>query len=125
MKSHPFLICVFISTLILSTPDLSTGGESWVYPVDGVMLRSWCNTDDKINNNVCEIFITGLVNSRPFMDPNNYMFDFCIARVKLPQLRLVVAKWLNEHPQDLDKPSVGLILSALREYFPCDGSRER
>ena len=125
MKSHPFLICIFISTLILGTPDISYGRDVWVFDTKGIAVMKGCNSDFVGNINFCETFIGGVVYARMYIaEFNKPLFNFCINGTTLPQLRLVVGKWLKENPQELDKVGFELVLSALREYFPCDGSRK-
>ena len=40
-------------------------------------------------------------------------------QVSLGQISAVVAKYLDDHPADWDKPASSLVRSALRRAFPC------
>ena len=41
-------------------------------------------------------------------------------RVKVPQLKAVVRKFLEDNPADLEMPASALVLGALENTFPCE-----
>ena len=43
----------------------------------------------------------------------------CAEGIKLKQMNAIVAKYLNEHPEEWNQPAYLLVIKALNKAFPC------
>ena len=79
----------------------------------------WKNLTEYV---ACTSIIIGVYQAHAtiFKNPSLSSYFFCTPRgVTWEQMRLVVLKWLQNHPESLHKPSGHLILTALASAFPC------
>jgi len=91
------------------------------YPFSGIDLMTACNSINPVEINTCNTLIAGIHHSRIYVTNDHPLYSFCTSRtIRLNQLRLVVGKWLKDNPQELHKDGFYLVLSALREGFPCE-----
>lgn len=77
--------------------------------------------DVEFHLGLCIGFIKGVTNSWAEQNPGKiYPSD----TANNEQLRDLVVNWLRAHPESLDRPAVGSVLSATTEAFPCNAGIE-
>lgn len=75
-------------------------------------------------NGTCFGYIDAVIDTYTWYQTNHTIsneFAFCLPQENtFGQLVRVVAKFLNDHPEQLHKPKAVLIMMALHEAFPCE-----
>lgn len=80
---------------------------------------------DYVNGMHCLGYVTGVADSYQINEPpSTAALDpkkhFCLSDGVTPnQTVRVIAKWLEDHPARLHELAIGLVLSALKDNFPC------
>lgn len=90
--------------------------------VSGSELLEYCSGPESgFRDGVCGGYVTGVHDLHSdVVEAKVAKPLFCMPLgVKNGQLRLVVKKWLQEHPEKLHLPASGLVVGAFREAFPC------
>ena len=115
-------ICFFLVILALSGAS-SLFAESRVN-VDGNALYGWCRTQPRglPNERVggyCAGFIHGVVDIHGERT-TIYGYRVCLPiSVTVRQLRKIVVKWLEDHPEKRHLIAHGLVGEALSQTYPC------
>jgi len=122
LKYITFLIVI----LLCSTPVISAAEEG---PRTGTQLLEYCKdaidvTDhdghDYLNAGFCMGYINGIAENTVFLQDTLKKPLFCIPNeVTLGQEIMVVVKFLEDHPENLNQKSLYLAMEALFRAFPC------
>ena len=120
MKSFFLGLLLFGSASLGGSRPPQRNAHVTVSDIDGVGLLDWCNQPEGSALQFCEAFILGvrdgvvltteLRDSKPLIDPP---FE-----AKQHQLKAVVVKYLNDHPEEQHKPAALLVIYALSRAFP-------
>jgi hypothetical protein len=92
-----------------------------VSDIDGSgLLRSCTNQVDTIETEFCEAFILGIRDGVTLATELRGVKPILAAPegAKQDQLKAVVVKYLNDHPEELHKPAGMLVILALSKAFP-------
>lgn len=104
----------------------------WVSPAvadhpigaDGNLLLGWCKRmpgglpNERVSER-CEAYILGVVDAHGDRS-TIYGFRNCLPHsATIRQLRDIVEKWLQDHPEKLHLTAHGLVAEALSRDFPC------
>ena len=85
--------------------------------------RLWydrCSQPDLTSQLACTSFIFGVNEVNTLLRLHNKLHLYCPPETStIAQLRGTVMRYLDRHPEDLDKAFVVLVLESLREAFPC------
>lgn len=103
----------------MSSLQVRANGEFFI---DGNTLHAWCETaDGNAGRAQCLGYIESAVDTHEtLVDWKRIPPKFCMpGNVALDQIRLVVVKNMNEHPEELHKSASSLVLRALNKAFPC------
>jgi len=113
------ILCAY-ATLFYQEPP---GTKVSISDLHGSGLLDFCNKSDGYELQFCEAFIIGvrdgaalaitLRNAKPLFDTP--------PEVNPKQLKAVVVKFLNDHPEELHKPAAELVIFALHQGFPSGG----
>jgi len=107
--------------------------KAWVSLLDNPHFQGQDNPDnlraishgDMVDGASCVGYVMGVVddhfscqiNEKSPVDPTKH---FCLPDGVTPnQTVRVIVKWLEDHPARLHEKAIGLVLTALRENFPC------
>jgi hypothetical protein len=103
-------------------------------PFTGMMLREACtagNAGDQLGEHICLMWITGFVQgmywSQELADFKNLPKASCLpvssegTGVTGEQARLIVEKYMRDHPERLHQPARAVAGTALVLAFPCKG----
>ena len=116
------LIFVFLFSLLTITPVNAMTGNKW--------LSKCGTTNDGFNGGVCLGYLHGIrdvndvVNQMGFYSKIDDVYSpfpmFCLPlEVQLGQLKKIVIKWLNQHPEKLHERLDLQYIYIMREIFPC------
>ncbi len=82
---------------------------------------------------VCLGYLAGIIDMSAYYTvilsatncPNKKVtYLFCIPDDATPTQKMkVVIKYLNDHPEELNKPAIGIVIEAYQQYFPCPTSQ--
>jgi hypothetical protein len=116
MKILSLASLLAISLLTTQSPVLANDK----FKIGSALLRE-CNSD--VFRATCTAYISGVVDGSELIsgDGKREAKLVCIPvdSVTAGQLRLVVVKYLNEHPEELHQPASWLIEFAFIKAFPC------
>ncbi|MBI2801122.1 MAG: hypothetical protein HYX63_12735 [Gammaproteobacteria bacterium] len=90
--------------------------------IDGDTLHAWCEAADvNAGRAQCLGYLESAVDTHEtLVDWKGIPPKFCMpSNVTLDQIRLVVVKGMNEHPEELHSSASSLALRALNKAFPC------
>lgn len=84
-------------------------------------LLSLCESDSVTDQNVCVGYVLGVADAAQTLDSEINIKRFCLPKnVTSSQLEKTAVKYMNDNPQQLDKPASYYVLVALRTAFPCE-----
>ena len=84
-------------------------------------LLSLCESDLVASQNVCAGYVLGVADAAQTLDSEANMRRYCLSdNVTSSQLEKNAVKYMNNNPQQLDKPASYNILVSLRAAFPCE-----
>ena len=110
---------------------LSICGKARAQQLTGLQIQSRCkqiSTGDvsSFDSAFCAGFITGVMESqtlweaRDKLEKRNHRFRFCLPENSTNgQYLRVFLKYLDNHPEELQKPAAFLLVESLVEGFPC------
>ena len=112
--------------LILAAMTWLVAGHAtpaWSFWQKGNDLVEDCTSDNDSNVLTCLGYVMGvadMIDANSTLDISGFS-PICIPSetVTVGQLRRVVVKYLNSHPEKTHDPAVVLVVVALREAFPC------
>ena len=108
-----FIVALFV--LVMSMPAQAITGNKLLEVCEDGEDQSLSTHFQ--NNAYCAGYITGITDGLRYLDFEN---RFCLPKgVTHGQTQKVVVKYLRENPQRLHEHYVPIILSALKEAFPC------
>jgi len=126
----------FIMGLFLFMPSLAIGG------VDGKALLQKCEPIAKLFDDPASlsskeasggVYCLGYIDS--FMETFSFQVQakivpsvpYCMPEEEIPKKEIarVVVDYLNNHPENLDKPAGYYLFMALREAYPCNKEEEK
>jgi len=104
--------------------------------IDAVKLREYCqlvglddsqmNGDKILHASICLFYVAGISEGYDVAGAAHKQICFpADSVVTNGQKALIVSKYLNDHPEMLNNPSVYLVLNALSEAFPCPVAPKR
>jgi len=108
--------------LILALCWVAASGNAWGDGLIGSDILKYCTTDgDGFDRAICFGYVTGVIAATEVWEHwKNLDSGICIPQNSSPeQLRIAVAKYLKQHPQDLHFEASALVLTALFQAFPC------
>ncbi|MGA9851624.1 MAG: Rap1a/Tai family immunity protein [Gammaproteobacteria bacterium] len=134
IKSTFSVACMTIIAISLFVPLCSKADDPTAGT--GVELATFCNDKNSQEQNSlwfgCAIFINGVVEGialegliigAEHPTAVGWIIDkppYCIPKdASRQQQALVVTKYLNDHPEELNKPSAALVFNALHAVWPC------
>jgi len=85
---------------------------------DGNNLLTECQSSDVFYKGVCGGYIIGVVDMSDGKTWDGY--SYCLPDVSIGQLKKIVIKHLNDHPEKLHLSASSLINFALTSAFPCE-----
>ena len=100
---------------------LVAAGEAWAQDLrpfyDGNVLHQYCDAENLLDKQACVGFIAGISEATG----GNYAgYRACIPRtITTGQMRDVVVKLLQAHPEDRHLRAVELVARALADAWPC------
>lgn len=87
----------------------------------GSQLLSLCEPSNTYETNACNTWLMGLNDTLSTMKSWGYYDSVCTPLdVYAGQLRKVIIKYFNEHPEELHLAASGLAINALYDAFPCE-----
>jgi hypothetical protein len=96
-------------------------------PFTGMMLHEACTSKIEIGEHICLMWITGLVQgmywSQELADFKNLGRATCLPEpqgVTGEQARLIVEKYMQDHPEQLHQSARSIAGTALVRAFPCN-----
>jgi hypothetical protein len=102
---------------------LSANG-SWAVTTywDGSDLLKHCTSESTFEIGICGGYLTGTADTLETVEVwTEPMGEACIpSNATISQLIKVVVKHMQEHPENLHFTATSLVLTGLREAFPCD-----
>jgi hypothetical protein len=76
--------------------------------------------EEKLLGGACATYVRGFVGGIRVGEVRTGTKMVCSpAGVEVLQAMKISAKWMNEHPAELDRPAVELIFRSLADAFPC------
>jgi hypothetical protein len=115
MKHSVMILALLLATVAPAASDFT-----------GVELRNICTSpakDHPIEETMCKFYIAGL---------NDGLFGgqmmaqrgmrACIPPINGAQARLIVEKYMRDHPEELNKPAPIVIATAIWTAYPCKNS---
>jgi len=103
--------------------SLSTGVRAADTGATAMQFLTACESGTSIDKKLCELYISGIVDglmtSDAFKDKNHASICFP-EEATADQAKLVIKKFMKEHPGDLHRPMAVVALMALFGVFPCD-----
>ncbi len=105
---------------------LLTAGEGRAGYYSGQKLNEVCNNDSLVSVGLCFGYILGVYDAGKVLDEATDKrqwqsgFTSCVPDgVKPGQLKEVVSKWLQQHPENWHYRANSLVAAALEWGFPC------
>ncbi len=103
---------------------------AWAEDLRGFKLLDFCTSEDIVAEGICLGYIGGVLNSVQLFEPNGLVTLNRNTEAPVPQLcdtqaswqpsSVHVAQWLEDHPGNLNKSAVFLILKAIEDFqSPC------
>lgn len=90
------------------------------YYMSSNKLLSLCKSDLVADQNVCVGYVLGIADAAQTLDVEASMRRFCLPKnVTSNQLEKTAVKYMDDNPQQLDKPASYNLLVSLRTAFPC------
>jgi len=119
MKRAFFVGMIFLSSMMCRSQTRTKNAV--VSGVDGSQLLRMCNeSDTSMELQFCDAYIVGVrdgvVLATQLRDATQIIETPVEAKQK--QLRAVVVKYLNDHPEEHHKPAALLVIFALSKAFP-------
>lgn len=111
------LVLLFVETLIL--PGRTIAGSDSSY-ANGQQLHQFCQEERaaSVEHGACYFYSTAVADVLATTVVNN--FRACIPKaVKSEQVRDVVIKFLDDHPELRHYAASGLVAEAISKAFPC------
>jgi len=109
---------MFLLLVLYSSVAFSVEVDVYVY-VDGNYLLNLCENDDIVPRTFCLAYITGV--SDTSQSKNWKGLRYCKPNGVVPgQMKKIVTKYLNNHPEKLHLAAYILIQNALLDAFPCE-----
>ena len=82
-----------------------------------------CSRPDLGSQAACTSFIFGVNELHTLLRLHKKMELYCpTGDVTVADIRAIAMKYMQQHPEDLHKAFVVLVLEALREAYPCSGN---
>jgi hypothetical protein len=112
-----------VAALLLATTSPSQA-EGIYY--SGLLLLKYCTSETQqmtaqklVDFGFCGGFISAVIGASR-CGANIYGFSSDIPKtVTVDDLKVVVIKWLIQHPEKLQTSAEGLVAQALNEFYPC------
>jgi hypothetical protein len=117
------VICIGLLSLLLeasaNTEELRIDGKELLQDCTAV---SPGNPSGTFGPEWCYGYLMGVNDMRMLTRTFPKLTAYCLPEgVTMAQVKSVVVKYLQEHPEELHYPSVRLVNSALSKAFPCTG----
>jgi hypothetical protein len=114
-------------TILILTVAISPAVARDAYPamINGQKLLDYCNSREQQRRFSCGYYVMGavdlLINNERLLSPGqDAKFAVCPPAGKTPEeLVTVVKHYIENHPDDREKPGYELTFAAMREAFPC------
>ncbi len=113
-----FVCCFIVALSLVCTPAIAQGPA-------GIILDQWCGDHSQGGGDVgCTVYLRGIMDGIVMATTANDMNrQICFPKgVTLPQVRLIVEKYMAENPDKLHDPAAGVAYSALYPAFACKTS---
>jgi hypothetical protein len=109
-------ILAFMTIAAMSVINPANAG----YYMSANKLLSLCASDSVADQNVCVGFVLGVTDAAQMLDSETNMKRYCLSKnVTSSQLEKTAVTYMNNNPQQLDKPASYNVLVSLRKAFPC------
>lgn len=105
----------FVLMLLVAQQCVARSGYTWMETYD---LVEACNAKQSAE---CIAYVVGIAELISAYDLDG--FHACYDHVNPGQLRAVVRKYLNDHPERWHFSAVQLTMEALSKAFPCRGAK--
>jgi Rap1a immunity proteins len=106
--------------IVVAMCTLATGSQADNDETSGMQMLRACEAQDALLSGICQGWMTGLstgLSLRPWLDQN---LPACLPPgLTGDQVRLIVIKFLKEHPEQLHYPASLIAGNALHSAFPC------
>jgi hypothetical protein len=97
------------------------------YFVSGALLQQMCSADEKKTNGpqVCENYIAGVVDTIASNRDTIQGYQICLPRPgpDLKTLRIMLVKYLGNHPEMLNGIGASIFDTMLFDSYPCPGAK--
>jgi hypothetical protein len=125
MKPTTFVLAAFLCVTMCGKADARAQEKIVISDLKGNDLLRLCTSHDTGELNFCSGYIEGIRDGIVWADVGRKSQPrFAVSdKVTQQQLKDVVVKYLNEHPETRHKPAGMLILIALNEAFPPEPGR--
>lgn len=71
----------------------------------------------------CYGYLKGIAEMQMVIQETPRLIAYCVPEgVTMSQIKSIVLKYVQDHPEDLHYPSIGLVIVALNKAFPCPAS---
>jgi|SRR6185436_14254954 hypothetical protein len=113
----------FGSLLVALTALAMSSAADKVNPEVASLWFDRCSRPDLGSQAACTSFIFGVNELHTLLRLHKKMELYCpTGDVTVADIRAIAMKYMQQHPEDLHKAFVVLVLEALREAYPCSGN---